>query len=60
MRVFIQIWDSQTGAVAWEGSAELNYAYESAAENPAPFLEASSLAARRLFADLPGAATSKK
>lgn len=59
MRVFIQIWDSQTGGVAWEGSAELNYAYESAAENPAPFLEASALAAKRLFADLPGARATK-
>jgi hypothetical protein len=59
MRVFIQIWDSETGAVAWEGSAELNYAYESTTENPTPFLETAALAARRLFADLPGAQKKK-
>jgi hypothetical protein len=53
MRMFIQIWDSETGGVAWEGSAEVNYAYESTRENPVPFLEASALAARRLCADLP-------
>ncbi len=53
LRVFMQIWDSQSGAVAWEGSAELNYAYETAAEDPAPFLKASTLAARRLYEELP-------
>jgi hypothetical protein len=52
LRVFIQVWDSQTGAVAWEGSGELNYAYESAAENPAPFLQAATLAARRMYEGL--------
>jgi hypothetical protein len=59
MRVFVQLWDSTTGGVAWEGSGELNYAYESAAENPAPFLEAASLAARRLYEELPGALPAK-
>jgi hypothetical protein len=52
LRVFIQVWDSQSGAVAWEGSVELNYAYESAAENPAPFLQAATLAARRMYQGL--------
>lgn len=56
LRVFMQVWDSLSGAVAWEGSVELNYAYETAAENPAPFLTATSLAARRLYQELPGAA----
>lgn len=59
MRVFVQLWDSTTGGVVWEGSGELNYAYESAAENPAPFLEAASLAARRLYQELPGAPPAK-
>jgi hypothetical protein len=52
LRVFIQIWDSETGGVAWEGSGELNYAYESAAENPAPFVQAATLAARRMYEEL--------
>ena len=55
LRIFAQIWDSRTGGVAWEGSAELNYAYDSAAEDPAPFMEAATIAARRLFEDLNGA-----
>lgn len=59
LRVFLQLWDSETGGVAWEGSGELNYAYESAAENPTPFLEASGLAAGRLYQDLPGAPRKK-
>jgi hypothetical protein len=56
LRVFLQIWDSRNGSVAWEGSAELSYAYESAQENPAPFLTTATLAATRLYAELPGAA----
>lgn len=55
LRVFMQIWNSQTGAVAWEGSAELNYAYDTPAEDPAPFLTAANLAAARLYQELPGA-----
>lgn len=56
LRVFIQVWDSETGGVAWEGSGELNYAYDSAAENPAPFVQAATLAARRMYEELAGSA----
>jgi hypothetical protein len=52
LRVFIQIWDSETGGVVWEGSGELNYAYETAAEDPAPFLKAATIAARRMYEEL--------
>ena len=55
MRVFIQIWDVENAAVAWEGSAELNYAYETGAEMPVMFNDVAQLAAERLFAQLPGA-----
>ncbi|WKZ11927.1 MAG: hypothetical protein QY320_12665 [Gammaproteobacteria bacterium] len=55
MRVFVQIWDSEAGAVAWEGSIELNFAYDTAAERPSPFMEAAEIAARRLYQELPGA-----
>jgi hypothetical protein len=55
LRVFIQIWDSETAAVAWEGGAELNYAYDTGAEDPVTFLEITRLAAERLFSELPGA-----
>jgi len=52
LRVFIQVWDSRTGGVAWEGSAELNYAYETAAEKPSPFVQAATFAAQRLYREL--------
>lgn len=52
LRVFLQLWDSQVGAVVWECSAELNYAYESAAEDPAPFVTAATLTAERMFEEL--------
>ncbi|MBM4196994.1 MAG: hypothetical protein FJ197_07860 [Gammaproteobacteria bacterium] len=54
LRVFLQVWDSHTGAVAWEGGGELNYAYDSATENPAPLVTVASRAAERLLRELPG------
>ncbi|MCK6371506.1 MAG: hypothetical protein L6Q83_09335 [Gammaproteobacteria bacterium] len=56
MRVFMQVWDSSAGAVAWEGSIEVNRAYDTAAEKPSPFLEAAEIAARRLYQELPAPA----
>lgn len=53
IRVFIQLWDSETGAVAWEGGGELNYAYDTAAEKPVTFQTIAEAAATRLYADLP-------
>ncbi len=55
-RFFMQIWDSETGAVAWEGGGELNYAYDTAAEKPVTFQLVASEAAKRLFRELPRAA----
>jgi hypothetical protein len=53
MRVFLQIWDAHTGAVAWEGGVEMNFAYESGAEQPVTFLEVAELAAAKLYSVLP-------
>jgi hypothetical protein len=53
MRVFVQIWDSQTGAVAWEGGGELNYAYETTRERPVTFQTVAEAAAQTLFRTLP-------
>ena len=36
------------------GGTELNFSYESGAENPVTFLDVSQLAAERLFSQLPG------
>jgi hypothetical protein len=54
IRVFIQIWDSHTASVAWEGGTEMNYAYETSREMPVTFNHVARLAAERLFSQLPG------
>lgn len=53
IRVFLQIWDSQSGAVAWEGGGEVNYAFESVTERPVTFQQVSATAADRIYAGLP-------
>ena len=55
LRIFLQIWDAQSGTVVWEGSGELNYAYDTGRENPVSFSELCRLTAEKLFARLPGA-----
>jgi len=55
VRVFMQIWDARNGTVAWEGSTELNFAYESGAEKPVTFQVVTRMAAEQLFSLLPGA-----
>ena len=55
LRVFLQIWDAQIGAVVWEASAELSYAYDSGLENPVTFGRLCQLAADSVFAELPQA-----
>lgn len=53
MRVFVQIWDSQKGSVAWEGGGELNYAYDTMSEQPVMFQLVAETAAREIFTQLP-------
>lgn len=53
MRVFLQIWDSQTGSVAWEGGGEVNYAFESLTERPVTFQVVAATVADRIYAGLP-------
>jgi len=53
MRVFVQIWDSDKGSVAWEGGGELNYAYDTMSERPVMFQLVAETAAREIFAELP-------
>jgi hypothetical protein len=53
MRLFMQIWDSETGRVAWEGGGELNYTFETFVERPVYFLQVATEAARRLYRELP-------
>lgn len=53
IRLYLQIWDSETGVIAWEGSEELNYSYDSSAARPVTFQVVVEEAARQLIAHLP-------
>jgi hypothetical protein len=55
MRVFMQIWDSQTGSVVWEGAEEVHFAYDTSSEKPVTFKAIAERTARGLFELLPGA-----
>lgn len=37
IRLFFQIWNSQTGAIVWEGTEEVNYARDTSKEKPITF-----------------------
>jgi hypothetical protein len=53
IRLYLQIWDSASGTIAWEGSEELNYSYDSSAERPVTFQTVVREATRQLVAKLP-------
>ena len=53
VRMFLQIWDSKDGTIAWEGAEELNYAYDTDREKPVTFRKVVEDAAGRLIAKLP-------
>ena len=55
MHVFMQIWDGETGEVAWEGTEEVSFAYDTSTEKPVTFKTIAEMTARELFAVLPGA-----
>ena len=59
LRIFLQVWDAESGTVAWESSGELSYARDTGRESPISFSELCRLTAERLFAELPGAAQEK-
>jgi hypothetical protein len=53
IRLFLQIWDSQDGAVVWEGSQELTLAYESLAEEAVTLQRAAEASAHEFGMRLP-------
>lgn len=53
IRLYVQIWDAETGTIAWEGSEELSYAYDSSAEVPVTFRRVVEEAALQLLRNLP-------
>ncbi len=53
IRLFLQIWDSEDGAVVWEGSQELTIAYESLAEEAVSLQRAVAASAHEFVTRLP-------
>jgi hypothetical protein len=53
MRLFLQIWDSSDGSVAWEGSQESTVSHESLAEEYVSMKSIVEQSARDLLAQLP-------
>jgi hypothetical protein len=53
IRLYMQIWDAEAGTIAWEGSEEMSYAYDSSAEVPVTFRRVVEEAAQQLIQNLP-------
>lgn len=53
MRMFLQIWDSEDGSVAWEGIDELSYSFETTRESTVTMRMAAQEAAKDLGPRLP-------
>lgn len=53
MRVFFQIWDSHTGAIAWEGGQEVSFAIDALSEKTIPFKIVVDKTAKKLIENLP-------
>ena len=53
LRLFLQIWDSNDGSVAWEGTEEMTYSYDSVSEGTVTFRGAVEQASRELNNRLP-------
>ncbi len=53
IRLFFQIWNSQDGSIVWEGTEELNYAWDTPKETPVTFQLVVGEVARNLVSRLP-------
>lgn len=53
LRLYLQIWDGETGSVAWEGGQELSSSQESLKEEAISFKAVVALSAKELLARLP-------
>jgi hypothetical protein len=53
IRIFFQIWDSADGSIAWEGTEEMNYSWDTASEKPVTFKAIVEKTANNLIALLP-------
>jgi len=53
LRVFLQVWDSHDGSIAWEGTDEVTFAIDSQRERPFTVRAVAARAAEDLVARLP-------
>jgi hypothetical protein len=53
IRIFFQIWDSKDGSIAWEGTEEMNYAWDTGSEKPVTFRAVVEKTANHLISLLP-------
>ena len=53
VRLYLQIWDTETGSVVWETLEELQVAYDSGAEKPVTFRAVAEVAAQNMIKELP-------
>jgi len=53
LRMFLQIWDSNDGSIAWEGGSELTSAHDSMSESTVTFKSSIEEAAQTLVTQLP-------
>ena len=53
IRLFMTIWDSADGSIAWEGMQELSYAYDTTGEKPVSFRQAVEEASVEIIKRLP-------
>lgn len=53
LRLFLQIWDSRDGSVAWESAGELTFSHDSLSEDTVTFKGAVEESARDLISRLP-------
>ena len=57
MRLFMQIWDTETATIAWEGLEESNYAFDTGTEKSIPFKTIVEETTRSLIVRLPGSSS---
>jgi len=53
IRIFFQIWDSQDGTIAWEGTEEMSYSWDTGSEKPVTFRVIVEKTAQNLITLLP-------
>lgn len=58
-RLFMQIWDTETATIAWEGSEESNYAIDTGTEKSIAFKTIVEETTRNMIANLPGSSPKK-